>query len=539
MTLYPDGTGYCHACGTYYPTDQIEHTEQHRKTTGRDMNHGSNRELKAQDAELELSMVQQYCTGHPFRKEIRQDVCHDYGVVYSTGGTGEPDSVLYFYRDEQGVIIDAKKKTPSKQFFAITGKINKSCLFGRHLISPKRRKFIIVTEGEDDTLAVASMYRNINKDYAVVSLQNGANEAGKLDAALRREASFLQEFDCVALCLDQDTPGMATANELAEVLAPHCDVRLVTLPEKDAYDMLHKGRASEFYDCVNTAPPFTPEGIIEGANVELSVLREPSVQGYSLPWPSLQHKTHGLRKGEITLLCAGSGIGKTTIARELAAHCVQTHNLSIGNIYLEEQWKKTAQGYIAIDNNVPLAMLRVNPGMLTPEQWQASHNKLFKSNRLHFFKHFGSVQSDKLMRKANYLATGLGCDFIVLDHITMVLSGLDTHDERKDIDVLMTRLAELVTSTGVGVIAVVHLKRSGRDVSFNAGGEVALTDLRGSSQLEALSFNVWAAERDQQSTSQADILTLRVLKNREWGFTGLADKLFYNHETGRLVPAEL
>ena len=533
LTVYPDWTGYCHACSTYYGAREltaIECNEPYKKDVSVD---------KSRNAEIELAAIQQYCTGHPFRREIRQDVCQDYGVLYSTGGSGQPESILYLYRDDQGAVIDAKKKTEQKDFYAITGKISKAALFGKHLIGPRRRQFLILTEGEDDALAAASMYRDIGKDYAVVSIQNGANSSGKLDQALLREMPFLQEFQCVALCLDQDEPGQATAKAIAEVLAPHCDVRLVALPEKDAYDMLHKHKAQEFYDCVSQAQPYTPEGIIEGVDIDFAELREPCVPGYTLPYPRLQHKTHGLRKGEITLLCAGSGVGKTTLSREIATHCVLEHGLTIGNIYLEEQWKKTAQGYIAIDNNVPLAQLRVNPGMLTDQQWSASEEKMFKSNKLHFFKHFGSVQSDRLMQKANYLATGLGCDFIILDHITMVLSGNHTNDERKDIDILMTRLAELVTATGVGVIGVVHLRRTGRETSFNEGGEVSLTDLRGSSQLEALSFNVWAAERDQQSPTQADILMLRVLKNREWGFTGLADTLFYNHETGRLQVTEL
>jgi twinkle protein len=42
--------------------------------------------------------------------------------------------------------------------------------------------------------------------------------------------------------------------------------------------------------------------------------------------------TYGLRKGEITLLTAGSGIGKSTFARELAYDLHQIDGLSIGNV---------------------------------------------------------------------------------------------------------------------------------------------------------------------------------------------------------------
>ena len=48
-----------------------------------------------------------------------------------------------------------------------------------------------------------------------------------------------------------------------------------------------------------------------------------------------------------------------------------------------------------------------------------------------------------------------------------------------------------------------------------------------------MSFNVWALERNQQGDDK-DLVKIRVLKNRSIGFTGLADTLRYDHETGRL-----
>ena len=93
--------------------------------------------------------------------------------------------------------------------------------------------------------------------------------------------------------------------------------------------------------------------------------------------------------------------------------------------------------------------------------------------------------------------------------------------------------------TGVGVIAVVHLKRrqGGKDKSFNEGGQVSLTDLRGSGGLEQMSWNVLALERNQQDMEEANFSQLRILKSREHGFLGEADRLFFNPETGRLLPA--
>jgi twinkle protein len=138
------------------------------------------------------------------------------------------------------------------------------------------------------------------------------------------------------------------------------------------------------------------------------------------------------------------------------------------------------------------------------------------------------------------MAVAEGIDFLVLDHISIIVSGLDDHSdggERKLIDKLMTKLRSLVEETKIGVLAIVHLKRpSGSRKSFNEGGTVSLTDLRGSGSLEQLSDVVIAMERDQQveEEERKNESRLRVLKNRGVGLTGPADTLIYNEETGRL-----
>jgi twinkle protein len=123
----------------------------------------------------------------------------------------------------------------------------------------------------------------------------------------------------------------------------------------------------------------------------------------------------------------------------------------------------------------------------------------------------------------------------------MVISGSDVSNERKEIDKIMTDLASMVVETGVGLINVVHLKRKetgNKDRGLNEGGQVSLTDLRGSAALEQLSWAVLAMERNQQAEDGSeDYSYLRVLKNRTWGKTGRAGRVKYVHTTGRLVDA--
>ena len=145
-----------------------------------------------------------------------------------------------------------------------------------------------------------------------------------------------------------------------------------------------------------------------------------------------------------------------------------------------------------------------------------------------------------MLAKIRYMAVGLGCKVLVLDHISIVVSGLDEsagESERKVIDKLMTKLRQLVEETGVMLLAVVHLKRPDKGKSYNEGRQVSLTDMRGSGGLEQMSDAVISLERNQQG-DEPDTALVRVLKNRPIGDCGEAGYVRYAPETGRLLPCD-
>jgi twinkle protein len=159
--------------------------------------------------------------------------------------------------------------------------------------------------------------------------------------------------------------------------------------------------------------------------------------------------------------------------------------------------------------------------------------------RLFLFDHFGSADPDTLLSRIRYMVVGLGCRVVILDHLSIVISGLDLDDERRAIDTTMTKLRELVQQTGCLMILVSHLKRTqGR--GHETGEEVSLNHLRGSQSISQLSDLVVALERNQQDEDEENrhSLRVRVLKNRHSGLTGPADVLRYDFETGRLVVGE-
>jgi twinkle protein len=431
------------------------------------------------------------------------------------------------WRDEKGKRVGQKLRKPGKNFSWI-GEGN-DLLYGMWLWG--KGKSITITEGEIDAM---SMSQAFDLKWPVVSLPNGSNSVKK---TIKRCYDYLCNFDRIVLMFDMDDPGRKAVEEAA-LLLPAGKVFIANLPEKDANEVLKKHGPAKLVECFWNATPYRPDGIVSGADLSLETLKNAATKGYEIRYPDLQERLLGMRKGEITLFTAASGIGKSTMLRQLTYELHEDHKLTFGNIFLEENNIKTAQAYIAIHNSVPLGKLRHDPSIITDDQWREGYDKVIKE-RMWFYNHFGSLESNRLISKLHYMATVLKVDFICLDHISIVTSGLESSSEgeRKDIDILMTRLRSLVEETGVGVLGVVHLKRV-KDKNFNEGDGVSLTDLRGSASLEQLSDNVISLERNQQDEKNKNVSLVRVLKCRETGDTGASDKLLYVRDTGRMVLAE-
>ena len=500
---YDNGSFYCFSC---------------RKSSR------GNEGVKMKDVKIYSAFPQKALTHKP----ISLDIVKKYGVrVGVSEYSGEVSTIYYPYGEGSGYKI---RELPKE--FRFEGKL--SGFFGQHLFPSG--KFLIITEGEDDCLAVAQMLADEGKAYAVVSLPDGANKEGKLSKHIYENLEWLKGFESVLLWFDNDKPGKAYAKALADELCGDVTVKTIFAPEphKDAGDMLKAG-CRGILSFFRGAKEHTPDMIVQGQDISLASLMEKKQGGYDLPFPELNNKLHGLRKGEITLVAAGSGIGKSTFVSEIGYNLVTRHNLKVANIFLETPMLDAARKYVALDNNVSSAKLGFNPDIIDRQDYENSYNKLIASGKLHFFNHFGSLKTETLVSKCNYFVKVMGVDFIVLDHVSLVVAGNETSNERQDLDRLMESLIRLVVTTGVGILAVVHLKRSSLGKNFNKGAEVELVDLRGSAGLEQMSNNVIGIERDQQGDSK-DLSRLRLLKNREHGYTGVCDTIRFDAPTGRMLP---
>lgn len=510
MAVYEDNSTYCFACGysdraernrkEYYKMEQKEKKNKEKLPL---LSNGVYKPLKA--------------------RGINETTCKLYD--YTVGEyKGEACQTANLYNDK-GQVVAQKLRFKDKRF-VILGDNSKALMFGQQLFKGQDGRQIVITEGEIDCLTISQLWEN---KYPVVSVKNGAGGA-KND--ILNNIEWLEGFEKVIFAFDMDEVGRQAAYECAALLSPH-KAYIAHLPAKDASEAYQNGLGQQLIKSLWEAKPYSPDYIKTGADLK-EVCMTPRQKGLSIPYPDLDNKIDGIRAGELILFTAGSGVGKSTLIHEIAYHLHTAHSLPAGLICLEESVKVTGQRWLSIAMNKNLLKSGTS---FDEEEYETGYEKAL-SDGVYIYDHFGSMDTKILLPKIKSMIKGLGCKIIVLDHISIVVSGLDEKenggDERKTIDMFMTQLRSLCEETGVTILAVNHLKRSSVK-SYNEGGQVSLTDLRGSGALEQLSDIVIALERNQQDKEKSNISQIRILKNRPTGVCGESDKLIYSRETGRLL----
>jgi twinkle protein len=444
-------------------------------------------------------------------------------------------------KDEQGNIIQhhypayinneevATKVRNADKTFTWSGSPKGTGLFGQQ-VAQAGGKYITITEGECDAMAA---YELLGSKWPVVSVKNGAQGAAR---DVQENLEFLESFDTVVISFDNDKPGKEAAKKVARIIKPG-KAKILNLPAefKDANEMLKLGHHKAYVTAWWASKLYTPSGILNVSEERENYKKRERKESIPYPWQGLNEKLDGLRQGELITLTGGTGLGKSSVTRELEHWLITNTNDRVGVIALEEDWRRTVDGILSIEANARLHIDSVR-AQFSDEEIDNFFNVLYSGtneNRVYVHAHLGMNDVDSVFSKLRFMAMGLECKWIVFDHLHMLLSMTTDGDERRNIDSIMHNFRTLVEETGVGLILVSHLRRIDGNRGHENGIETGLNHLRGSQSIAQLSDCVISLERNQQSEDpiEASTTRVRVLKSR---YTGDATHLFYDKDSGRL-----
>lgn len=513
-SLSDTGWWHCFSCGSRWPDlDSLGPAQAPTR------NHNFKEKIVTEE---EVKQIYEWSDARAIKSRgISEDTARFWDYRSGTDENGSPFHAA-MYCDTSGKIVGAKIRYPNKKF-RTRGAPTKSGLYGAHLWRDGG-KLLVITEGELDALSVSQAQGN---KWPVVSLVNGVSSAA---SDISRAIEWVSQFDKIVLMFDMDDAGRAAVEDAVSVLPPG-KAYVARLPEgyKDANDLLRDGKPRAIIDAMWGAKQFRPDQIVMDDELFDKMLEPIPKADWLYPFEGMNTNLYGIRKRELVTITAGTGVGKSHMCREIALDLLK-QGAKVGYVALEEGVGKTGRSILAMSQSIPWPDF--NPS-------EEELRRLFDNHmrgRFSTYDHFGSMNVDDLLSKLSYLKLAMGCDVVFLDHLTIVVSGMDEGNERICIDRAMTKLRSLVEQTGMALFVVSHLKKSD-GTPHEEGGSVSLRDLRGSNSIAQLSDIVIGMERDQQSPDSKDTSVVKCLKSRFNGFTGELTRLRYRPETGRQSEA--
>lgn len=501
-SLYDDSHEYCHVCHVYKHGDGTT-------TTQSKVPKPMNKDLKFYDTASNLSIVD---------RGLTKTSCLTYGIRQDEG------KHYYPYYDADGVLVAVKTRKVANKEFSIAGDFKDATLFGQQLFN-KGGKYLTICEGETDCVA---MYQAMGSKYPVVSIRNGAQAALK---DCKAQYEWIDSFESVVICFDADEPGNKAAKEVAELFGNKAKIAKLK-KYKDPVEYLKNNLGAELVTAFWQAEAFVPDGIINAGVLADAIKKPLGIAPVLYPWEGLNKMLYGIRPAELVTLAAGSGLGKSTILRELVSHILNNTNEKVGLAFLEETPERTLRGLIGLEIN---KKIHLPDAVYDPAEIDAVYDRLDLNNRVYLWNHFGSNAIENVLARLKYFVKALGCQYLVLDHLSILISDQNAGDERKNIDMVMTKLRTFVQEMNCSLLLVSHLKRP-EGKSLEDGAVTSLGMLRGSGAIAQLSDAVIGAERNSQADDviERNTTRVRVLKSRYTGYTGYACSLYYDDPTGRL-----
>lgn len=507
----------------------------------------------------------------------------------------------YFpYYNQEGKLTGYKRRDWTKDkeeigHFTVVGVVRvNSQLFGQHVCKPNKNGKIYICEGEGDVVATRRALINSLKgtkyegkiEPNVVGLNCGAGNARD---SIAHNEDFIRFFKEIVSLLDNDeatemekVKGVKKGKEATEDVASYLlasNFFVVMFPDKvkDPREWFKKDPV-EFSRCITwEIRKYSPEKILSAQDVSVNDLRKKKKRGIPLRHlKKLQDKTKSPIKSELWSLTAPSGAGKSTITRDiefdiasylmygLSNECLEDfregeikvcddgltrlkdyeEGEKLGIIRLEESYDESLNSLYAMDLGIdPKKFVEDTEGILTEEDHNKIHQKWQEKDCTMVLDHFGSLSIDTLISKLKQMMA-FGCRWFILDHYTMLVSGMRTSNDVKELDIIMTELAAFCQQYGVFILGVSHMKRKNIDPPKNKEtGEplaffypVRKEDMRGSAALEQLSWVVILLEPEELPNRSRGRVRLVVAKNRRGKVLGIADTL-WQQEDGTYVDA--
>ena len=329
-------------------------------------------------------------------------------------------------------------------------------------------------------------------------------------AGIVREQSVLRAF-------------IRVGNEIAELGYQHqgTTAELLDRCEQKVFAIQQQRRVAEFQHVKQVLT----------ANFErLERIQDEGVAGLSTGFDGIDDHTGGFQKTNLIVLAARPGVGKTSLALNIAHNVAVEHGHAVAIFSLEMSALELGERLMCTQARVSSHKLRT--GTLSGDEYaklvQAA-GKLEKADI--FIDDSSDLNLFELRAKARRLSARHPISLVVVDYLQLMAGDSRAESRQQEVANISRSLKQLARELDVPIIAVSQLNRS---PEARADREPQLADLRESGAIEQDADLVLFLYEDPSDAASKGVIKLKIAKNRH-GRVGTV-RLAFNKDYTRFLP---
>ncbi len=321
-------------------------------------------------------------------------------------------------------------------------------------------RIVALTEGEIDACTL--------HQYGIpaLSIPNGGG-GGKKQDWVENDYDYLNRFDTIYLCLDNDDAGREAEKEIIRRLgSERC--KTVTLPFKDANECLMQGMTNfnKYFLQAKTFDPIElkPADYFTEELIESFYPKPGTYQGMKTPWTSF-NQAMTFKRSELVVWSGYSGSGKSQLLGQVAIE-----GMSQGERFvicsLEMPSKETLK-----------RMAKQLTAEKCPSEARLREATAWMKDKLWMFNVVGKMKTERILEVFKYAVKRYDIRNFILDSLTKCNIREDDYEGQKEfVDAICDFNHRYEATTHL----VVHQRKPGsnaeRPDKFGARGAAAITD---------------------------------------------------------------
>ena len=270
------------------------------------------------------------------------------------------------------------------------------------------------------------------------------------------------------------------------------------------------------------------EALVEAQNdIDAAQNRDGELTGVPTGFRDFDQLTNGLHPGQLVIIAARPGLGKSTLALDLARHASIHANMPSIFFSLEMGKSEIAMRLLSAEASVKLQSMRT--GNVTDDDWQKiARTQGAIAEAPLYIDDSPNMTLVEIRAKCRRLKQKVGLKLVVIDYLQLMTSGKRVESRQQEVSEFSRALKLLAKELEVPVIALSQLNRNSEQ---RADKKPAVSDLRESGSLEQdadmviLLHREGAYEKDHPRAYEADFI---VAKHRN-GPTDTITVLFQGH----------